>query len=130
MLSGMKILKLAFLAGAITDFLVFLLMVFPSLATIFWGFREFDDKYYFAMGMGAALMLGWTILLLWAYQRPIERRFVAPLTIIVIIGIAATNIIMLNRDTFTITELLPTFIIQIILITLFSYGYMNTRPEK
>lgn len=130
MLSGMKILKLAYLAGAITDFLVFLLMVFPSLATIFWGFREFDDKYYFAMGMGAALMLGWTILLMWAYQRPIERRFVAPLTIIVIIGIAATNMIMLNRGTFTITELLPTFIIQIILITLFSYGYMNTRPEK
>lgn len=130
MLSGMKILKLAYLAGAITDFPLFLLMVFPSLATIFWGFREFDDKYYFAMGMGAALMLGWTILLLWAYQRPIERRFVAPLTIIVIIGIAATNMIMLNRGTFTITELLPTLIIQIILITLFSYGYMNTRPEK
>lgn len=130
MISGMKVLKLAYLAGAITDFLVFLLMVFPSLATIFWGFREFDDKYYFAMGMGAALMLGWTMLLLWAYQQPIERRFVAPLTIIVIIGIAATNMIMLNRGTFTITELLPTFIILIILITLFSYGYMNTRPEK
>jgi hypothetical protein len=130
MISGMKVLKLAYLAGAITDFLVFLLMIFPSLATIFWGFREFDDKYYFAMGMGAALMLGWTMLLLWAYQQPIERRFVALLTIIVIIGIAATNMIMLNRGTFTITERLPTFIILIILITLFSYGYMNTRPEK
>lgn len=130
MISGMKVLKLAYLAGAITDFLVYLLMVFPSLATIFWGFREFDDKYYFAMGMGAALMLGWTMLLLWAYQQPIERRFVALLTIIVIIGIAATNMIMLNRGTFTIIERLPTFIILIILITLFSYGYMNTRPEK
>jgi hypothetical protein len=92
MVSGVRILRWAYLVGAIVDFLVFLLMVFSPLASIFWGFSVFSNQYYFAVGIGASLMLGWTLLLLWAYRNPVERRFVAFLTIIVILGVAITNI--------------------------------------
>ena len=129
MVSGVKILRLAYLAGAIVDFLVFLLMVFPPLASLFWGFNEFSNQYFFAMGMGGSLMLGWTVLLLWAYRKPLERRFVAILTIIVIIGVAITNAIMVVQKEFTITELIPTVIIQAILLFLFSYGYYRTHTS-
>ena len=36
--------------------------------------------------LGAALMIGWTALLAWAAAEPIERRAVAPLTILVVVG--------------------------------------------
>jgi hypothetical protein len=130
MVSGVKILKSAYLVGATVDFLVFLLMVFPPLASLFWGFSEYSNQYFFAMGMGGSLMLGWTLLLLWAYSKPIERRFVAILTIIIIIGVAITNTIMVVQKEFTITELIPTTIIQAILLFLFSYGYYTTHTKS
>jgi hypothetical protein len=74
-------------------------------------------------------MLGWTLLLLWAYRNPVERRFVAFLTIIVILGVAITNIGMVIRNEFTITELIPTIIIQSILLILFGFGYYSTQPK-
>jgi hypothetical protein len=130
MMQGVKVLKLAYLLGAITDLLVFLMMVFPQFATAFWGIEGFTEEYYFAMGMGAPLMFAWTLLLLWAYKEPIERRFVAPLTILVIIGIAITNTIMTTRGLFTTTGIIPSFIIQGILLLAFSVGYVFTKPEK
>ena len=123
-------LKLAYLLGAFVDSLVFLMMVFPQLASAFWGFESFTEQYYFAMGNGAPLMLAWTLLLLWAYKKPIERRAVAPLTILIIVGIAITNIIMVNTGLFTVTEMLPSFVIQSLLLSLFSVGYVFTKPKK
>ena len=126
---GVRALKLAYLLGAIIDFLVFLLMIFPPLASTIWGFESFTEQYYFAMGNGAPLMLAWTLLLLWAYKKPVERRIIAPLTILVIIGIAITNIIIVNRGLFTIAKMLPSFIIQTVLLSLFSIGYVFAKPE-
>lgn len=127
---GVKVLKLAYVVGAVTDLVVLLVMVFPQFASSFWGFETFTEDYFFAMGNGAPLMLAWTLLLLWAYKKPIERHFVAPLTILVIVGIAATNIIMITRGLFTVTGMLPSFVIQSLLLTLFSYGYTFTKSKE
>jgi hypothetical protein len=128
--NGVKILKLSYLLGAITDFVVFLMMIFPQFASSFWGFESFTEEYYFAMGLGAPLMLAWTLLLLWAYKKPVERKTIVLLTILAIIGIATTNIIMVTRGLFTVTEMLLSFIIQAILLALFGYGYWFTKAEK
>src|SRR6266849_1238095 len=72
-----RLLRIAFLAGAITDAAALLPMLIPRLAAWVWGFRDLPGSYRFAMGYGASLMFGWTVLLLWAYRRPVERRFVA-----------------------------------------------------
>ena len=59
---------------------------------IFWGFSDLNGSYYFAMGYGASLMFGWTLLLIWAYCKPLERRFVALFTSLVVIGLVVTEI--------------------------------------
>ena len=89
---SVQVLKLAFVAGAVTDLAAALMMVFPQFSTVFWGLENFTEEYYFAMGMGAPLMLAWTVLLLWAYKKPTERRFVALLTTLAVGGIAASKI--------------------------------------
>ena len=85
--------------GAILDLLVsidmLLSITFEFSVSISNVSTEISYKYQ--TGMGAFLMLGWTILLLWADRKPIERRFILLLTIIpVIIGILVLNILYTN----------------------------------
>lgn len=46
-----------------------------------------DPGYRFAMTFGAALMVGWTALLVWAAAKPVDRRAVAPLMMLVVAGL-------------------------------------------
>ena len=112
-------LRLAFAAGAITDALALLPMLFPTLANMMWGINETAGSYRFAMGYGAALMLGWTGLLLWAFQKPVERKFVSILTILVICGFIVTEIIAVLYGWVTIGRMIPSWVMQIILLALF-----------
>jgi len=100
-------------------------MLFPPIAELMWGFDKFNGEYLFAMGFGASLMLGWTLLLIWAYREPLERRFIAFLTILVIIGFIATEIFAVANGNINLDKMVPTFVIQAVLIGLFSFGYVG-----
>ena len=67
--SKAKWLRIAFIVGAITDGVAVLPMVYPPLARILWGLDGMPASFWFAMYYGAALMLGWTGLLVWAATR-------------------------------------------------------------
>ena len=122
-------LQLAFVAGAITDAIAALPMFFPSVAAIIWGISSFTGEYQFAMEMGGSLMVGWTLLLFWAYRRPLERRFVAPLTLVVIAGITLAEIHGLLQGILVVSRVAPTWVLKTILVLLFSYGYWATREK-
>jgi hypothetical protein len=118
-----RLLRTAFLAGAITDALALVPLVVPFAANLLWGLEADDPAFRFASGYAAALMLGWTFLLVWAYRRPLERSFVAPLTIVVIYGLAATEIAAVASGAFPITRMIPTWILQACLLALFATAY-------
>jgi len=123
-------LKCSFLIGAITDAFALIPMLCPAAAKIMWGFDSFSQSYYFAMGYGSSLMFGWTILLIWAIRKPLERRIVALFTIIVIIGLVATEVIASIYGFIKICKLIPTFVLQAILLFIFSYSYLKcNKPE-
>ena len=84
-----------FIIGAILDGLVAVVMLTPSLEALAWGFEEpvLDPGFRFAMTFGAALMVGWTALLVWAAAKPAERRAVAPLTMLVVVGLMLAEIL-------------------------------------
>jgi hypothetical protein len=116
-------LKAAFLAGAITDALALGPMLVPPLAQLLWGFDARGGEYQFAMGYGATLMAGWTGLLVWAYQSPYERRFVAALTVFVIYGLALTEIVAVATGHMAAWRMVPTWILQTALLTVFATAY-------
>jgi len=120
-------LKLAFMAGSILDGLALIPMVIPGAAKIFWGFNDFTGIYYYAMGMGASLMLAWTLLLLWAYRKPLERRFIALFTIIIIIGFAITEIVLMSTGEIQPGKFIVSLVMQPVLLVLFSYGFVISR---
>jgi hypothetical protein len=118
-----RLLRIAFLAGAVTDAGALLPMIFSQLANLAWGLRDVSGNYRFAMEYGASLMLGWTVLLLWAYRRPIERRFVAVLTMLVIGGLILTEVVAVHSSVLEAKRMVPTWCLQALLFVLFARAY-------
>jgi len=118
-----RLLRAAFLAGAVTDALALGPMLVPRLGQLLWGFTDPSGPYRFAMGYAASLMLAWTVLLLWAYRDPLPRRFVAALTVLVIYGLVATEIIAVRAGYLATWRMIPTWVLQAFLLVLFAGGY-------
>lgn len=114
-----RILRAVFLAGAVTDAIALLPMLLPSLAIRLWGVHDVSGSYRVAMGCAASLMLGWTILLVWASREPLERRAVAPLTLLVISGIVVAEVVGTVSGILDAWRLVPTWCLQAVLIILF-----------
>jgi len=118
-----RFVRIAFLAGAVTDASALLPMLFPQLANLLWGLRDVSGNYRFAMGYGASLMFGWTVLLLWAYRCPIERRFVAALTMLVISGLILTEVVAVRSGVLQAWRMAPTWCLQALMLALFVRAY-------
>ncbi|HEY2773025.1 MAG TPA: hypothetical protein VGK20_03110 [Candidatus Binatia bacterium] len=126
MRSREQCLKIAFVAGAITDAAALVPMLYPPMAKLLWGFDDTGGPYLFAMGYGASLMAAWTVLLVWAWQRPVERAFVAALTVFVIYGLVATEIFAVLSGVLPAWRMIPTWILQAGLLALFVRGYHHS----
>jgi hypothetical protein len=118
-----RLLRRAFFFGAVTDALALVPMLVPMMASLLWGFQNFSGPYRFAMGYGAALMLGWTALLVWAYQSPVERRFVAALTVLVIYGLVVAEAAAVWSGYIEAWRMMPTWCLQAVLLAVFAYAY-------
>jgi hypothetical protein len=75
-------------------------------------------------------MAAWTLLLVWAYQRPIERAFVAALTVFVIYGLVATEIAAVVAGTLPAWRMAPTWALQAALLALFAGAYHRPWLER
>ena len=73
------------------------------------------------MTIGGVLMAGWTVLLLWAVQRPIERRFVILLTAMVVAALfllALVNVLKGNTNEYWV--LIKCLVLFVTMITSYS----------
>jgi hypothetical protein len=122
-----RLFRTAFLAGAVTDALALGPMLSRPMARLLWGFDASDGAYRFAMGYGASLMAAWTLLLLWAYRRPLERAFVAALTVFVIYGLVATEIAAVMTGALPAWRMVPTWTLQAGLLALFATAYHHPQ---
>lgn len=105
--------RIAFWVGAVTDGLAVIPMVSRKIgAGLFGGDPSRDSaEYRFAMGIGAALMAGWTVLLLWGAANPLERRDLLLLTVFpVIAGIVCATILAVRRGVVLVSRVIPLWI--------------------
>lgn len=126
---SLRWLRLSYWAGAVLDLIAGLIMLFPPLFALnnrWSGFTPTLDFRY-AMGMGTPLMLGWTVLLLWADRKPFERRGVLPITILVILGEVINEILAAAQGYISVPTLLLTWTIQAILTALMAFSTINAR---
>jgi hypothetical protein len=124
----MLLLRICYWAGAVIDAFAVLPMLFPQIGGMFFGIKSFMPgiDYRYAMGMGASLMLGWTILLLWGVRKPLERKGILLITVFpVILGLVATEIFGVSTGFITPIHMLRSWIMQAILIVLFLFAYFR-----
>jgi hypothetical protein len=120
------LLRLSYWIGAIVDAIFVVIMVTPFLFGIKEGIPDFapNPEYLFAMGMGASLMFGWTMLLLWADRKPIERKGVLPITVFpVSVGIFTSRLYGISSGFLNLINSIPDLIVPIFLCVLFLVSY-------
>lgn len=123
-------LRRAFVAGAVTDALAVIPLLHPGTARLLWGIQADGGAQRFAAHAAAALMTGWTILLWWASRRPVERRDVAPLTVVVIAGLILAEIAAATANVVPLGKMIPTWIFQVVLVVVFSGVYLDSRGAR
>ena len=107
------LMRISFLVGAITDGLAVIPMVFPSIGSKIFGGNSsrFSAESRFANNIGASLMAGWTLLLIWGSLDPIGRRDILIITLIPCIsGIVASTIIAVNKQVIPRNRVIPLWI--------------------
>lgn len=122
-------LRLSYWVGAVVDFAAAWMMLIPSLFAFMNQPVNFHpaDEFRYAMGMGASLMFGWAALLIWADRKPLERKEILPITLLVVFGEALTQIWGVAVGFVPLSALVPTFIIQVVIALLFLFSYFNAR---
>jgi hypothetical protein len=113
-------LRISYWVGAVADGFATYRMLFPKIAH--------GVEYRYALGLAASLMLGWTILLIWADRKPMERKGVLLLTAFpVVSGLLLAELYAVFSGIVPLGKMLPTGIFLVGLITLFSFSYFNAR---
>ena len=115
-------LRASYWAGAIADVLTGVLTLMPG--------RMGETEFRYPMGLAASAMFCWAGLLIWADRRPVERRGVLVTTIAVVVGLLATSVYAVTSDIFALQKIIPTTVMGIVLIALFSFSYLNARNAE
>jgi hypothetical protein len=101
------LIKLPYWLGIAADALWAIALFFPMLFGELTGVDGFSPDWQLrtVMAIGGVLMAGWTVLLFWAVQRPVERRFVILLTALVVAALfllALINVLKGNSSEYWI----------------------------
>src|SRR5512145_370942 len=122
--NAIRWLRISYWLGALLDTrsAIGLSQTFLSSLTV----QDFRGEF----GIAAALMWGWTFLLIWADRQPLERKGIVLLTLVpvlVLLGINMTAQQILVPATADYTVLIPVGVAALIFI----YSYWNAvRAEK
>lgn len=108
-------LRASYWAGAVADVLIAVLTLIPS--------RMGETEFRYPMGLAAAVMFCWAGLLVWADRKPVERKGVLVPTVAVIVGLMAAGLHAVATGIFPVQRIIPTSILGILLIALFSFSY-------
>ena len=126
-------LRISYWTGAIIDALAAVQMLVPDIFAATSKLPDFQPgaDYRYAMGMGASLMLGWTVLLIWADRKPIERKGILPITVFpVICGMVINEIWAIRSQFISLGVVVPIWILQTALTVLFVFSYLNARDAE
>ena len=113
-------LRTSYWAGAVADAVIGILILIPG--------RMGETEFRYPMGLAAALMFGWTILLVWADRKPTERKAILLITVFpVITGLLLSGIYAVATGLLPSNKIIPGLAVGVILIILMLYSYVNAR---
>lgn len=130
----MKQLLLAcYWIGIVADAGATLLLFSPAAASAVLQPRPFEvsELYLYVSRVAGGLMLGWTVLLLWAQHDPIERAAVLLMTLLPVIGsLAIAGVLVVRSGQIPLASMLPIFIFYVVAFVMFIPAYLWAKRQR
>ena len=132
-----KLLRVSFWVGAILDGIYAINMGLMWLIDSYSGFDpikliRFTEglQSRYSWGIACSLMTSWTILLIWADRKPLERRGILMLTAFPLVsGLLLDTFYAISVNLVNSREMLALQTVYVFLIILFTSSYLLTRPQ-
>jgi hypothetical protein len=126
-------LRLTFWIGAFVDAAAALMLTFPAINTLMTGLPPAADSPVFrnTNATAAALMWGWTVLLIWASYQPVQRKNVMTITLVPVLSwLIGERIIGLVTQTVDPLRNFPLLILQFAIFALAVFSLWIIRDSK
>jgi len=119
-------LRISYWVGAIADGIAAAMMLAQAILARPSPLTPYlpEPPYRYAMGLAGSLMLGWTILLLWADRKPVERRGVLMITVVVVLGLMGSGLYAISAGFMSLAAAGPILVFQALLLALFASSYV------
>ena len=127
---GRGFVRAVYIIGAVIDGLTIIPMLLPKVGSALFRVSNFrpGPEYFYAIGIAAALMAGWTVLLAWGACQPVKRRAVLLFTVVpVVVGLIGAGINGVLRGFSSWSALAPAVGIQVVIVVLLSSAYLVAR---
>jgi hypothetical protein len=122
-------LRIGYWWGIIADAVMAILMLLPKPFTRFMNVNvDPDTGLGYGLRFGAPLMIGWTVLLLWADRKPMERKDILLVTAYpVVMGYIILNVYSIAAGFTSFEWAIPILLSQVGLLSLSTFSYLNAR---
>jgi hypothetical protein len=124
-----KSIRITLWIGAVTDLYFAIAMLNPKLWAFTLQMQNYnpDILHRMDMSVGASVWFGWTLLLIWASFKPIQRKMVLLITAIVIIELIVAAAALIVSELNTFEKMLPVFMHQVFLLAIFFISYLKAK---
>lgn len=131
MKAHVMLLRITLWWGIIADAVETARMFFPSVFIESSGaVVTRDPGFDLALRYGAPVMLGWTLLLIWADRKPMERKGILLCLVPVVISYFVVEVIAIRDGVLRLGSVLPAFILQTVLLLLIALSYSLARAAE
>ncbi len=127
-----KLARIALWTGAVVDALAALQLLLPTTFVVgsFSGLRVLGGEGSQLALESAALLLGWSVIEVWAAQRPDERQVVMFVGLGVLTVFLVQNLWLLTSGRANTAATLPILVLQVCLVVLFVAGILAVRRSE
>lgn len=122
-------LRIAYWTGAIIDALAFIPLINSDVWAALNQVPNFhaDWDFRYSQAFAATFMAGWTILLIWADRKPMERRGVLPITVFpVVVGLNSVRYLLYMGGLVPVPFTALGIVLPVTLTVLFLFAYFNS----
>ncbi|MGE5775166.1 MAG: hypothetical protein ACM33V_03045 [Chloroflexota bacterium] len=121
-------LRIAYWWGVTADAVTAILMLFPNLFLRAMSFNLAPGRdFAFGLSYCVPLMIGWTILLIWADRKPLERKGILLLTLPIIAGYIAIELYAVSTGITSLGSALPLLVMQTGLFALIVFSCRRAK---
>lgn len=128
-----KLLITSYWIAIIADAFAAILLFSPKIANMVLQPRPFEisEAYLYVSRIAGSLMCGWTMLLVWAKRKPIERAGILILTVFpVVFLLTLAAIFVVKSNQIALSKMIPIFILYIVVFALFIPSYLWAKKQN